>query len=164
MFKELIIASTIILLLPVAIVINNQIKLNDYLPITQQMHDDTIIDPKIINYIHTRLDHRLAYEDEFKNNIVSSNFTSSEEDIPYNILAEVEDNIFLIQTNYHWLWGDYRHAVFLIQKDKEILTLLDYYIPDSINDPMAYYKVNDQGVTILSDSEKINLYFMASKV
>ena len=164
MFKKLVIASTIILLLPVAIVINNQIKLNDYLPITQQMHDDTIIDPKIINYIHTRLDHRLAYEDEFKNNIVLSNFKSSEEDMPYNILAEVRDNIFLIQTNYHWLWGDYRHSVFLIQKDKETLTLLDYYIPDSINDPMAYYKVNDQGVTILSDSEKINLYFMSSKV
>ena len=164
MFKKLVIASTIILLLPVAIVINNQIKLNDYLPITQQMHDDTIIDPKIINYIHTRLDHRLAYEDEFKNNIVLSNFKSSEEDMPYNILAEVRDNIFLIQTNYHWLWGDYRHSVFLIQKDKETLTLLDYYIPDSINDPMEYYKVNDQGVTILSDSEKINLYFMSSKV
>lgn len=164
MFKKLVIASTIILLLPIAIVINNQIKLNDYLPITQQMHDDTIIDPKIINYIHTRLDHRLAYEDEFKNNIVLSNFKSSEEDMPYNILAELKDNIFLIQTNYHWLWGDYRHSVFLIQKDKETLTLLDYYIPDSINDPMEYYKVNDQGVTVLSDSEKINLYFMASKV
>ena len=164
MFKKLVIASTIILLLPVAIVINNQIKLNDYLPITQQMHDDTIIDPKIINYIHTRLDQRLAYEDEFKNNIVLSNFKSSEEDMPYNILTEVRDNIFLIQTNYHWLWGDYRHSVFLIQKDKETLTLLDYYIPDSINDPMEYYKVNDQGVTILSDSEKINLYFMSSKV
>ena len=159
MFKELVIASTIILLLPVAILINNQIKLNDYLPITQQMHDDTIIDPKIINYIHTRLDHRLAYEDEFKNNIVLSNFKSSEEDMPYNILAEVRDNIFLIQTNYHWLWGDYRHAVFLIQKDKEILTLLDYYMPDSINDPMAYYKVHQQGVTVLSDSERINLYY-----
>ena len=164
MFKKLVIASTIILLLPVAIFINDQIKLNDYLPISQQTHDDTIIDPKIINYIHTRLDHRLAYEDQFKNNIVLSNFKSSEEDMPYNILAEVRDNIFLIQTNYHWLWGDYRHSVFLIQKDKETLTLLDYYIPDSINDPMAYYKVNDQGVTILSDSEKINLYFMSSKV
>tara|TARA_R110002020_G_scaffold127584_1_gene286158 strand:- start:2463 stop:2942 length:480 start_codon:yes stop_codon:yes gene_type:complete len=159
MFKKLVIASTIILLLPVAIVINNQIKLNDYLPITQQMHDDTIIDPKIINYIHTRLDHRLAYEDEFKNNIVLSNFKSSEEDMPYNILAEVRDNIFLIQTNYHWLWGDYRHAVFLIKKDKETITLLDYYMPDSINDPMAFYKVNNQGVTVLSDSERVNLYY-----
>ena len=49
-------------------------------------------------------------------------------------------------------------------KDEETLSLLDYYIPDSINDPMAYYKVNNQGVTILSDSEKINLYFMSSKV
>jgi len=164
MFKKLVIASTIILLLPVAIVINNQIKLNDYLPITQQMHDDTIIDPKIINYIHTRLDQRLAYEDEFKNNIVLSNFKSSEEDMPYNILAEVRDNIFLIQTNYHWLWGDYRYAVFLIQTDKETITLLDYYMPDSINDPMAFYKVNNQGVTVLSDSEKINLYFISSKV
>ena len=173
MFKRLVIASIIILLIPVAIVINDQIKLKDYLPISQQNpeysvidfnHYDKIIDPKIINYIHTRLDHRLAYEDEFKNNIVLSNFTSSEEDMPYNILAEVRDNIFLIQTNYHWLWGDYRHAVFLIQKEKETITLLDYYMPDSINDPMAYYKVNDQGVTILSDSEKINLFFQSSKI
>ena len=164
MFKKLVITSTFILLLPVAILINDQIKLNDFLPISQQTLDDVIIDPKIINYIHTRLDHRLAYEDEFKNNIVLSNFKSSEEDMPYNILAEVRDNIFLIQTNYHWLWGDYRHAVFLIKKDKETITLLDYYMPDSINDPMAYYKVNNQGVTILSDSEKINLYFMSSKV
>ena len=84
--------------------------------------------------------------------------------MPYNILAEVRDNIFLVQTNYHWLWGDYRHAVFLIQKDKEILTLLDYYMPDSTNDPMAYYKVNDQGVTILSENEKIDLYFKSNKV
>ena len=102
MFKKFVIASAIILLLPVAIVINDQIKIKDYLPITQQTHEysaidfnhyDKIIDPKIINYIHTRLDHRLAYEDEFKNNIVLSNFTSSEEDMPYNILAEVRDNI-----------------------------------------------------------------------
>ena len=159
MLKKLVIASTIILLLPVAILINDQIKLNDYLPISQQTHDVTIINPKIINYIHTRLDQRLAYEDEFKNNIVLSNFKSLEEDMPYNILAEVRDNTFLIQTNYHWLWGDYRHAVFLIQKDKEILTLLDYYMPDSINDPMAYYKVHEQGVTVLSDSERVNLYY-----
>ena len=164
MFKKLVIASTIILLLPVGIVLNNQIKLNDYIPITQQTLDDVIIDPKIINYIHTRLDNRLAYEDEFKNNIVLSNFKSLEENMPYNILAEVRENIFLIQTKYHWLWDDYRYSVFLIQKDKENLTLLDYYIPDSINDPMAYYKVHERGVTILSDSEKLNLYFHSSKV
>ncbi|MDC0232681.1 hypothetical protein OAJ95_02005 [Pelagibacteraceae bacterium] len=164
MLKKLVIASTIILLLPVAILINDQIKLNDYLPISQQTHDVTIIDPKIINYIHTRLDQRLAYEDEFKNNIVLSSFKSSEEDMPYNILAEVRDNIFLIQTSYPWLWGDYRHSVFLIKKDEETLNLLDYYIPDSINDPMEYYKVNDQGVTILSEDEKINLYFKSNKV
>ena len=164
MLKKLVIASTIILLLPVAILINDQIKLNDYLPISQQTHDVTIIDPKIINYIHTRLDQRLAYEDEFKNNIVLSNFKSSKEDMPYNTLAEVRDNIFLIQTRYPWLWGDYRNSVFLIQKDKETLILLDYYIPDSINDPMEYYKVHERGVTILSDSEKLNLYFHSSKV
>ena len=164
MFKKLIIASIIFTLLPVIIALNDQIKLNDYLPISQQTHYDTIIDPKIINYIHTRLDQRLAYEDEFKNNIVLSNFKSSKEDMPYNTLAEVRDNIFLIQTRYPWLWGDYRNSVFLIQKDKETLILLDYYIPDSINDPMEYYKVNDQGVTILSDSEKINLYLNSSKV
>ena len=164
MFKKLVIASIIFTLLPVIIALNDQIKLNDYTPISQQTHDDTIINPKIINYIHTRLDQRLAYEDEFKNNIVLSNFKSSEEDMPYNILAKVRDNIFLIQTSYPWLWGDYRHSVFLIKKDEETLSLLDYYIPDSINDPMEYYKVNDQGVTILSEDEKIDLYFKSNKV
>lgn len=76
----------------------------------------------------------------------------------------VKDNIFLIQTNYTWGWGDYRHSVFLIEKNNGTLKLLDYFIPDSINDPMEYYKVNDQGVTILSGDEKIDLYFKSNKV
>ena len=37
-------------------------------------------------------------------------------------------------------------------------------MPDSINDPMEYYKVNNQGVTILSEDEKIDLYFKSNKV
>jgi len=41
---------------------------------------------------------------------------------------------------------------------------VDHIIPDSINDPMEYYKVNDQGVTMLSGDEKIDLYFNSSKV
>ena len=84
--------------------------------------------------------------------------------MPYNPIAEIKDNVFLIQTNYNWMWGDYRHSVFLIEKNNETLILLDYFIPDSINDPMEYYKVNDQGVTILSGDEKIDLFFNSSKV
>ena len=51
MFKKLVIACIIFTFLPVIIALNDQIKLNDYTPISQQTHDDTIINPKIINYI-----------------------------------------------------------------------------------------------------------------
>ena len=158
----------------ISINLYHQAQLRDYTPIAHYTFEDSkvdfkhngkIINSQAINYIHTRLDQRLAYEDKFKNNVQLSNYESSFEDtIPYNPIAEVKDNVFLIQTNYHWLWGDYRHSVFLIEKNNGTLILLDYYIPDSINDPMAYYKVNDNGVTILSESEKIDLYFKSNKV
>jgi hypothetical protein len=154
--------------------IYDQAKVRDYTPIsnytyeypnTDFKHNGEIINSQAIHYIHTRLDQRLAYEDKFKNNVQLSDYESSTEDtMPYNPIAEVKDNIFLIQTNYHWMWGDYRHSVFLIEKNNGTLNLLDYFIPDSINDPMEYYKVNDHGVTILSGNEKIDLYFNSSKV
>ena len=161
-------------ILPGVIIIYDQAKVRDYTPISHYLyeypntdfkHNGEIINSQAIHYIHTRLDQRLAYEDKFKNNVQLSDYESSTEDtMPYNPIAEIKDNVFLIQTNYNWMWGDYRHSVFLIEKNNGTLILLDYFIPDSINDPMEYYKVNDQGVTILSGDEKIDLYFTSSKV
>ncbi len=174
MLKNLVFTCSIIMLISAVISTYNQFKLKNYTPIsnytsdypnTDFKHNGEIINSQAIHYIHTRLDQRLAYEDKFKNNIQLSDYESSSEDtMPYNPIAEVKDNIFLIQTNYHWMWGDYRHSVFLIEKSNGTLNLLDYFIPDSINDPMEYYKVNDHGVTILSGDEKIDLYFNSSKV
>ena len=161
-------------ILPGVIIIYDQAKVRDYTPISHYLyeypntdfkHNGEIINSQAIHYIHTRLDQRLAYEDKFKNNVQLSDYESSTEDtMPYNPIAEIKDNVFLIQTNYNWMWGDYRHSVFLIEKNNGTLILLDYFIPDSINDPMEYYKVNDQGVTILSGDEKIDLFFNSSKV
>ncbi len=174
LFRMLFVVCAFMMLIPGVISIYDHAKLRDYTPISHYLyeyqntdfkHKGEIINSQAIHYIHTRLDQRLAYEDEFKNNVQLSDYESSTEDtMPYNPIAEVKDNIYLIQTNYHWMWGDYRHSVFLIEKNNGALNLLDYFIPDSINDPMEYYKVNDQGVTILSGDEKIDLFFNSSKV
>ena len=174
MLKKLVVACAIIMLIPSIISMYDHAKVRDYTPISHYLyeypntdfrHNGEIINSQAIHYIHTRLDQRLYYEDKFKNNIQLSDYESSSEDtMPYNPIAEIKDNVFLIQTNYHWMWGDYRHSVFLIEKNNGTLNLLDYFIPDSINDPMEYYKVNDQGVTILSGDEKIDLYFKSNKV
>ena len=173
-FRLLFVVCAFMMLIPGVIIIYDQAKVRDYTPISHYLyeypntdfkHNGKIINSQAIHYIHTRLDQRLAYEDKFKNNVQLSDYESSTEDtMPYNPIAEVKDNVFLIQTNYNWMWGDYRHSVFLIEKNNGTLNLLDYFIPDSINDPMEYYKVNDQGVTILSGDEKIDLYFNSSKV
>ena len=169
-----VVCAIIMFILPGVIIIYDQAKVRDYTPISHYLyeypntdfkHNGEIINSQAIHYIHTRLDQRLAYEDKFKNNVQLSDYESSTEDtMPYNPIAEIKDNVFLIQTNYNWMWGDYRHSVFLIEKNNGTLILLDYFIPDSINDPMEYYKVNDQGVTILSGGEKIDLFFNSSKV
>jgi len=173
-FRLLFVVCAFMMFIPGVISIYDHAKLRDYTPISHYLyeypntdfkHKGKIINSQAIHYIHTRLDQRLYYEDEFKNNVQLSDYESSTEDtMPYNPIAEVKDNIYLIQTNYHWMWGDYRHSVFLIEKNNGALNLLDYFIPDSINDPMEYYKVNDQGVTILSGDEKIDLFFNSSKV
>ena len=173
-FRLLFVVCAFMMLIPGVISIYAQAKVRDYTPIsnytyeypnTDFKHNGEIINSQAIHYIHTRLDQRLAYEDKFKNNVQLSDYESSTEDtMPYNPIAEIKDNVFLIQTNYNWMWGDYRHSVFLIEKNNGTLILLDYFIPDSINDPMEYYKVNDQGVTILSGDEKIDLYFNSSKI
>ena len=173
-FRLLFVVCAFTMLIPGVISIYDHAKLRDYTPISHYLyeypntdfkHNGEIINSQAIHYIHTRLDQRLYYEDEFKKNVQLSDYESSTEDtMSYNPIAEVKDNVFLIQTNYHWMWGDYRHSVFQIEKNNGTLNLLDYFIPDSINDPMEYYKVNDNGVTILSGNEKIDLYFNSSKV
>ena len=98
-------------ILPGVIIIYDQAKVRDYTPISHYLyeypntdfkHNGEIINSQAIHYIHTRLDQRLAYEDKFKNNVQLSDYESSTEDtMPYNPIAEIKDNVFLIQTNYH---------------------------------------------------------------
>ena len=114
MLKKLAVICVVIMLIPVIVSLYHQAQLRDYTPITNYTyenskvdfkHNGKIINSQAINYIHTRLDQRLAYEDKFKNNVQLSDYESSFEDtIPYSPIAEVKDNVFLIQTNYHWLW------------------------------------------------------------
>ena len=99
-------------------------------------YKNNFISPEIIYYIHTRLDPRLSFEDNFKNNIELDKYTNNNlfkyENITYKPLAEVLDSLFLIQTSMPWLYGDYRYGYFLISIDNNILRLIDYHIPDSV--------------------------------
>ena len=120
-FRLLFVVCAIIMFIPGVIIIFDHAKVRDYTPISHYLyeypntdfkHNGEIINSQAIHYIHTRLDQRLYYEDKFKNNVQLSDYESSSEDtMPYNPIAEIKDNIFLIQTNYHWMWGDYRHSV-----------------------------------------------------
>ena len=59
------------------------------------------INPEVVYYMHTRLDSRLSYEDEFINNITLDKFISTEnERLHHKTIAKVQDNIFLIQTEW----------------------------------------------------------------
>ena len=121
-FRLLFVVCVFMMLIPGVIIIYDQAKVRDYTPISHYLyeypntdfkHNGEIINSQAIHYIHTRLDQRLYYEDEFKNNVQLSDYeTSSEDAMPYNPIAEVKANVFLIQTNYHWMWGDYLQSVF----------------------------------------------------
>ena len=136
----------------------NENLLNNYSVITNSSLENINIKAESISYIHSRLDQRLSYEDEFINNFNQLDETySSFHTLPFKIIAEVKDNIYLIETKYDWLWGDSRYSIFLIKINNNNLILIDYYIPDSINDPMEFYKVVNEGVEVISKSEKLLL-------
>ena len=118
------------------------------------------INPEIIYYMHSRLDSRLSYEDKFINNISLKDFKSTEGDqLGYKIVATIKDDLFLIETEWNWLWGDSRYGYFLINLSKEKLTLIDHFITESISDPIKSFKIYDNRITLDIDNSIINLYF-----
>ena len=81
------------------------------------------------------------------------------EDISYEPLAEVLDNIFLIQTSLPWLWGDYKYGYFLISIEENLLKLIDYHIPDSVfPTKITKYKIEEDYLKIIADNEEIILF------
>ena len=124
---------------------------------TEKVHID--INPLVVYYMHTRLDSRLSYEDEFNNNIELDKFTSTENERLYHkTIAKVQDNIFLIQTEWPWLWGDYRYGFFLVKIKDGILELLDEHITESSSYPIGHYKIKENKVRIKFGHEIKDLY------
>ena len=117
------------------------------------------ISPLVVYYMHTRLDSRLSYEDEFNNNIELDKFTSTENERLYHkTIAKVQDNVFLIQTEWAWLWGDYRYGFFLVKIKDGVLELLDAHITESSSLPIHLYKIHEDKVTIKFEHEILDLY------
>ena len=124
---------------------------------TEKVHID--INPLVVYYMHTRLDSRLSYEDEFNNNIELDKFISTENERLYHkTIAKVQDNVFLIQTEWPWLWGDYRYGFFLVKIKDGILELLDAHITESSSSSIHLYKIHEDKVTIKFEHEILNLY------
>ena len=124
---------------------------------TEKVHID--INPLVVYYMHTRLDSRLSYEDEFINNIELDKFISTENERLYHkTIAKVQDNIFLIQTEWPWLWGDYRYGFFLVKIKDGILELLDEHITESSSYPIGHYKIKENKVRIKFGHEIKDLY------
>ena len=91
----------------------------------------------------------MSYEDKFINNIALDKFTSTENERLYHkTIAKVQDNVFLIQTEWAWLWGDYRYGFFLVKIKDGILELLDSHITESSSSPIHLYKIHEDKVTI----------------
>ena len=124
----------------------------------EEVHID--ISPLVVYYIHTRLDSRLSYEDEFINNIELDKFISTENERLYHkTIAQVQDNVFLIQTEWAWLWGDYRYGFFLVKIKDGVLELLDEHITESSSYPIDRYKIKENKVRIKFGHEIKDLYF-----
>ena len=124
---------------------------------TEKVHID--INPLVVYYMHTRLDSRLSYEDEFINNIELDKFISTENERLYHkTIAKVQDNVFLIQTEWPWLWGDYRYGFFLVKIKDGILELLDEHITESSSYPIGHYKIKENKVRIKFGHEIKDLY------
>ena len=129
-----------------------------FTPVSKNIELQSDINPEVIYYMHTRLDSRLSYEDEFINNISLANFISTEDErLNYKVISELKDNTYLIETEWPWLWGDSRYGYFVINVDKGYLRLVDNYITESISPPINSYKINDDRIVIEIDNKKISL-------
>ena len=155
MFKGVVIILGFLCLLPF---ITPKLSEDSFTPVSKNIELQSDINPEVIYYMHTRLDSRLSYEDEFINNISLANFTSIEDEkLNYKVISELKDNTYLIETEWPWLWGDSRYGYFVINVDKGYLRLVDNYITESISPPINSYKINDDRIVIEIDNKKISL-------
>ena len=131
---------------------------DSFAPVSKNIELQRDINPEVIYYMHTRLDSRLSYEDEFINNISLANFKSTEDErLNYKVISELKDNTYLIETEWPWLWGDSRYGYFVITVDKGYLRLVDNYITESISPPINSYKINNDRIVMEIDNKKVNL-------
>ena len=155
MFKGVVIILGFLCLLPF---ITTKLSEEVFTPVSKNIELQSDINPEVIYYMHTRLDSRLSYEDEFINNISLANFISTEDErLNYKVISELKDNTYLIETEWPWLWGDSRYGYFVINVDKGYLRLVDNYITESISPPINSYKINDDRIVIEIDNKKISL-------
>jgi len=131
---------------------------DDFTPVSRTNELLSGVNPDVIYYMHTRLDPRLNYEDEFINNISLANFTSYEDEkLNYKIISKVKENTYLIETEWPWLWGDSRYGYFVVDIDNGYLTLIDSYITESISSPTHSYKIDSDKILMKIGNKMISL-------
>ena len=131
-----------------------------FTPVTRTSELLSDVNPNVIYYMHTRLDSRLNYEDEFINDISLANFTSDEDEkLNYKVISEVKENTYLIETEWPWLWGDSRYGYFVVNIDNGYLRLVDNYITESISSSINSYRIDSDRIVMKIDNKKISLLF-----
>jgi len=131
---------------------------DDFTPVSRTNELLSDVNPDVIYYMHTRLDPRLNYEDEFINNISLVNFTSAEDEkLNYKVISKVKENTYLIETEWPWLWGDSRYGYFVVNIDNGYLRLIDNYITESVSTSISSYRLYDDRVVMDIDNKKISL-------
>ena len=132
---------------------------DSFTPVGKNIELQSDINPEVIYYMHTRLDSRLSYEDEFINNISLANFKSTEDErLNYKVISKVKDNTYLIETEWPWLWGDSRYGYFVINVDKGYLRLVDNYITESVSSPINSYRIDSDRIVMKIDNKKVSLF------
>ena len=155
MSKEIVIILGFLCLLPF---ITPKLPEDRFTPVSKNIELQSDINTEVIYYMHTRLDSRLSYEDEFINNISLANFKSTEnERLNYKVISKVKDNTYFIETEWPWLWGDSRYGYFVINVDKGYLRLVDNYITESISSSINSYRIDSDRIVIKIDNKKISL-------
>ena len=126
------------------------------------------IHPAIIDYIHQNLDPRLFHEEEltevidleayYQKHGLNNDPSNLDDGSFINYIDEVFENIFLIQTEMHWMWGDYRNAYYLLELKDNIIKVIDKEIPDSVfPNRISHYKIEDNKVIAIADGCKFDL-------
>ena len=155
MFKGVVIIITFLCFYPV---VASLLYKDDFTPVIKTNELLSDVNPDVIYYMHTRLDPRLNYKDEFINNIFLANFTSTEDKkLNYKVISKVKENAYLIETEWPWLWGDSRYGYFVINIDNGYLRLIDNYITESVSTSISSYRVYDDRVVMDIDNNYISL-------